>query len=403
MSAQPEAAAATADPPADLPAVTRPPARPAGGHLAAVDVVRFLTIAGVILVHSTSFANATTSVAANGVLEVFHITRSVFLMLSAFVLSYSFSRRPLPSRAFWRRRYPLIAIPYVVWSAIYFLTDGGVHASLPVVGTFFQDLLDGGAKFHLYFLLLTFQLYLIFPALMAAFRRWPRALIPTLWASLAFQLLFTAGVHYGWRPPILGVWLAHPGSWLPSYTMYVVGGVAAARHFDGLTAWIRGHYRILAAGFAAAVGLSVASYLLDQSFLGYAPIRAAEVFQPANVLEAVAATAAEFALGLWVADRASARRLAFLERASDVSFGLYLAHPLLLGAVLDVAGWVGLSAAMSGWPSGGVEAAIAFGLVPFLYSVTFVGVDIIRRTRYSLPLTGRRGPRPRPTPAPAPA
>lgn len=388
--------------PADLPSVTRPPAAPAGGHLAAVDVVRLLTIAGVILVHSTSFTNSTTSVAANAVLELTHITRSVFLMLSAFVLTYSFNRRPLAPRPFWRRRYPLVVVPYVAWSTIYFLTDGSLHPTLAVVGGYLHDLLDGGAKFHLYFLLLTMQLYLIFPALMWIVRRYPRVLRIALWASVAFELLFTAGVHYGLRPPVLGVWLAHPGSWLPSYTMYVIGGIAAATYFDQTTAWIRAHNRLIAAGLVATVGLALASYLLDMSFLGYAPIKASEVFQPADVLEAVAATAAQFAAGLWIADRATSGRLAFLERASDVSFGLFLAHPLLLGAVVDAAGWIGITAALASWPSGVVETLIAVGLVPFLYSVTFVAVDRARRTRYSLLLTGRRGPRPAPTPAPAP-
>ncbi len=391
------------NPPADLPSATRPPARPAGGHLAAVDVVRFLTIAGVVLVHTTTFANSTTSLAANGVLEVAHVTRSVFLMLSAFVLTYSFSRRPLGRRAFWRRRYPLILAPYLAWSAIYFVTGGGVHASLPVLETFLHDLLDAGAKFHLYFLLLTMQLYLVFPALMAALRRWPRALLPTLGASFGFEMLFTAAVHYGWRPPVLGVWFSHPDKWLPSYALYVVGGIAAARYFDAVTAWIRAHYRLLGVAFVASLAVSVASYLLDMSFLGYAPIKASEVFQPANVLEAVAATAAQFGLGLWVAERASTSRLAFLERASDVSFGLYLAHPLLLGVVLDAADWLGLPGRLNSWPSGVIELLIAVAMVPFLYSATFVAVDRVRRTRLSLWLTGRRGPRPAPAPTPAPA
>ena len=391
------------NPPADLPSVTRAPAPPAGGHLSAVDVVRFLTIAGVILVHTTTFANSTTSLAANAVLSVFHVTRSVFLMLSAFVLTYSFERRPLRLQAFWRRRYPLILAPYLAWSAIYFLADGQVHASLPVLERFLRDLTNGDAKFHLYFLLLTMQLYLVFPALMAAVRRWPRVLVPAVVGGFAFQMLFTGAVHYGWRPPLLSVWFTHPDEFLPSYALYVVGGIAAARHFDPVTAWIRSHYRLLAVGFVATVALSIGSFLLDMSFLGYAPVKASEVFQPANVLEAVAVTAAEFGLGLWFAGRTSRSRLAFLERASDVSFGLYLAHPLLLGALLDVAGWAGVTTALSSWPSGVVELLIAVGMVPFLYSVTFIGVDRIRRTPISLWLTGRRGPRPVPTPAPAPA
>jgi peptidoglycan/LPS O-acetylase OafA/YrhL len=386
--------ASTAAP--DLPSVTRPGAPPAGGHLAAVDVIRFLTIGGVIAVHSTSLANAKSSVAANAVLQVLHVTRSVFLMLSAFVLTLSASRRPLAHRAFWRRRYPLVVFPYVVWSAIYFVTGGSTQP-----WGFVVDLFDGGAHFHLYFLLLTMQLYLVFPALMAGLRRWPRSVIPAVWASLAFQLLFTAAAHYDFRPPLIGIWFSHPGSWLPSYTFYIIGGIAAACYFEQVTGWVRAHTRLVAVACAGTVAVSLAAYLAEVYLAGRAPIVAAAVFQPADVLEAVTVTAVELAVGLWVAERASARRLAWLERSSDVSFGVFLAHPLLVAGALDLASAAGLT--LAGWPSGLIEALIVVGLAPFAYAVTFVAVDWIRRTRLSLAFTGRRGPRPVPTPAPAPS
>ncbi|MGC8512609.1 MAG: acyltransferase [Acidimicrobiales bacterium] len=362
----------------------------ARGHLAAIDVVRFLTIGGVILVHSTSFANSDSSLVANGVLQLAHVTRSVFLMLSGFVLTYSYLRRPLGRRAFWWRRYPLILVPYVTWSAIYFVADGEVHPTWSSLGNFVVDLSDAHAHFHLYFLLLTMQLYLVFPALMAALRRWPKALTPALVVTGVVQLAFTGAAEYGWRPPVLGMWFEHPSSWLFSYSFYVVGGVAAAAHFDAVSAWVRSHYRLAGLSMAGAAIVGLGVYAFNIEVLGYAPIKASAVFQPANVIEVVAATLSQFALGMWLAERASAARLAWLERSSDVSFGVYLAHPLLLSAVLDVAVSSGLSSFLSGVPSPLVEVMIAFGMVPFLYAVTFVFILLGRRSRLSLALTGRR-------------
>lgn len=370
--------------------VSKTPAeRAGGGHLAAVDVVRFLTIGGVILVHSTSFANSDSSLVANGVLQLAHVTRSVFLMLSGFVLTYSYLRRPLGRRAFWLRRYPLIVVPYAAWSAIYFVADGELHPTWSSLGAFVVDLGDAHAHFHLYFLLLTMQLYLIFPALMAALRRWPKALTPALVVTGVVQLAFTGAAEYGWRPPVLSLWFDHPSSWLFSYSFYVVGGVAAAAHFDAVSAWVKTHYRFagLAMAVAAVVGLGV--YVFNAEVLGYAPIKASAVFQPANVIEVVAATLSQFALGMWLTDKASVARLARLEKSADVSFGVYLAHPLLLSAVLDVAVASGLSSFLSGVPSPLMEVMIAVGLVPFLYAVTFAGITVARGTRLSLALTGR--------------
>jgi hypothetical protein len=139
---------------------------------------------------------------------------------------------------------------------------------------------------------------------------------------------------------------------------------------------------------AGAIGLG--AYAFNIEVLGYSAIKASAVFQPANVIEVVAATLSQFALGMWLTERASARRLARLERSSDVSFGVYLAHPLLLAALLDMAASSGLSGLLSSVPGTVMEILIALGLVPFLYGVTFVGIALARRSRASLALTGRR-------------
>jgi surface polysaccharide O-acyltransferase-like enzyme len=372
------------------------------GHLHAVDVVRFLTVGGVIVVHATSLTAPAGSDAAGGVLVVLHVTREVFLLLSAFVLAYSARSRPLAPSAFWRRRYPLVVVPYVVWSVIYLLTGGDLGSPIHVIGRLAVDLLDGGAHFHLYFLLLTFQLYLVFPALRSVLVRHPRSHALVLAASAAFELGFTAAVHYGWRPPVLGVWFAHPGSWLASYELYVVAGVIAALHFEAVTAWVRAHTALIVAAFTASVALAVASYVTDLDALAYAPMHAGGVFQPVVVVEAVTATLAQFAVGLRVADHLSARRARQLEHTSDVSFGVYLAHPLLISAILDVASSLGVSAAVGGLPSGLVEAMVVVGLMPFVYAVTLLAVSGLRRTGASLALTGRRA-RPRAALVTAPA
>lgn len=361
-----------------------------GGHLAAVDVVRFLTVAGVILVHATALVISYGSVAAGAVYQLAHVTRSVFLLLSAFVLTYSARRRPRGPVAFWRRRFPLVVVPYATWSLIYVLTDGDLRSPSHVVGKFLQDLLTGGAHFHLYFLLLTMQLYAIFPAVEFVLAHRPRVLRPALLAALVLDLLVCGVLHYGSAPSFARVWLDHANTWLLTYPAFVVAGIAAGLRFSEVTAWILGHYRLVAGAWLASVALALASYLLDMSRLGYPPLKASEVFQPIVVVEALTATAAQYALGLWVTQRLSSRRLRGLERSSDVSFGVYLAHPLLIGGILDVAVASGLWRRLSGLPSGAGEALVAFALVPFVYAVTFVLVTLARRTPLSLALTGRR-------------
>lgn len=363
------------------------------GHLAAIDVVRFLTIGGMILVHCSSLADPD-SLAADGVMAVTHVTRSVFLIVSAFVLTLSWMRRPTDARRFWHRRFPLVAAPYVAWTLIYFVTTRQPGSPVEVAGRFVADLFDGGAHFHLYFLLLTFQLYLVFPALMAAVRRWPTAVRSSLVVTGALEIGLSASIHYGWRPPLLDVWFTHPASWLPSYAFYVVAGIAAALHLEALADWTRRHYRLIAVMCAGSIALTVASFITGITVLGYDGVRASEVFQPAVALEAATVAAGQFALGLWWCERATATALRRLERSSDTSFGVYLAHPLLLAGILSLAGTTGLSRALSTWPTGVIEALVALGLVPFLYWITALGIGLARRTPVSLWLTGRPAGRP---------
>jgi peptidoglycan/LPS O-acetylase OafA/YrhL len=377
-----------------LSAATVPTQTAAGrGHLYAVDVVRFLTVAGVIAVHSTSLTVGSTTrgdVAAGVLLTVAHVTRSVFLFLTAFVLGYRYRGEVVNKRSFWRRRYWLVAVPYAVWSLVYCLADGHLTSPQAVLGRYVRDLLTGGARFHLYFLLITFQLYAVFPWVLA----WIKRVNPwrLLAGSIALQLLFTAGTHY-WAdaPGVLGLVLHHPGSWLYSYQLYVIAGVLAALHMDAVTAWVRAHGWLIVGFTAASVTVGLASYGLDLRVLGMSPVKAGEVFQPAVVLEGLAAIAAQYALGLKVDQFAGARLRWRLNTSSDVSFGVYLAHPLLLQGLLAATAAIGLDRAMSGLSPALQLVLVVAVVVPGVYAVTGAGMVLARRTRLSLALAGRKG------------
>ncbi|MHB1534057.1 MAG: acyltransferase family protein [Acidimicrobiales bacterium] len=359
-------------------------------HLYAVDVFRFVVVGGVIAVHATSLIEPVGSVAANAVLVAFHVTREVFLGLSALVLTYSVRARVPRARAFWRRRIPLVLAPYVAWSAIYLVAAGDFGGVGAVAARFGLDLLSGAAKFHLYFLLVMLQLYLVFPPVLGWLLRHRRHHLHIFCTSLAFQLAFTALAHYRLRPwGPLDVWLAHPGSWLPSYQLWVVSGVLAALHLDQLTAWIVAHRRSIGLIAAGAFAAGWVWFGLDLALAGMSPLQASEVWQPAVVIESLAAAAGLYALGTWVAARVTGRGRGRLETSSDLSFGVYLAHPLVLqGAILAVGG-LGISPWLGRLPAPLAAAGVLVIVVPAIYAATATGVGILRRTRVSVLLTGR--------------
>lgn len=384
----------TAAAPSHHPVQTAPPdhaSSPAGAprrHLHDVDVVRFTTVLGVLCVHATSLMLSDTEL-SGAALSVMHATREVFLFLSAFVLAYS-SRPPVVTRRFWRRRVPLVLAPYVVWSAIYVLADGDLTSPLSVLARFSRDLLSGAAHFHLYFLLLTLQLYLIFPWLRAWLGR-RRHHGRVLAAALIWQLAFTSAIYFHLPvPPPLSAWFAHPGTWLPSYVLYVVAGVLAALHFDEVRSWVERSSRRILGGAVVVLAVVLTLYEVDVHVLHEGYLHAGGVFSPGVVLGSCAAILAQFALGLAVARRARPRLLATLETSSDVSFGVYLAHPLLymllLNNLLSAAGTAGLRSL----PSAAGLAIVVLVVAPATYLLTAVAVWAVRRTPLSLALTGRR-------------
>ncbi|MGH7751132.1 MAG: acyltransferase family protein, partial [Candidatus Dormibacteria bacterium] len=302
----------------------------------------------VVAVHITSLTVGTTArgaVTAGAFLSVLHVTREVFVFLTAFVLAYRHREVGIVPVPFWRRRYPLVLVPYAAWTLIYVLADGRLDSLATAGRTLLVDLATGQARFHLYFLLLTFQMYAVLPWVL----RWVRSAPPRrlLAVSAAAELAFCAGTHY-WTsaPGVVGTVLRHSGSWLWSYQLYFLAGVVAAVHLEAATGWVRSHGRLIAAAALVALAIGLGGYYLDLHVAGMTPLRASEVLQPTVVVESIAAIAAQYAAGLWVTDRIASRSRARLLAVSDASFGVYLAHPLLLQGLVDLAVVIGLAGAL---------------------------------------------------------
>jgi peptidoglycan/LPS O-acetylase OafA/YrhL len=171
------------------------------GHLDQVDLLRLLTFSAVIAVHSIDFTQTGASRVAAGTLMVLQFGRAVFFGLTGFVLVYSTRDRTVAVRPFWRRRFPYVLVPYIVWTVVYYVF-GELTAPSPQLswGALGGHLLGGDAQYHLYFLLVTMQLYLVFPWLV----RFVRATAARAWWVLAVvaavDLAWLAELQYGSAP-----------------------------------------------------------------------------------------------------------------------------------------------------------------------------------------------------------
>jgi len=361
--------------------MTRPDSELTEGHLWQIDIVRLLAFGAVIAVHSVAFTQQPSNQVAAGALMVLQYGREVFFALTGFVLVHTAQQRTATARSFWQRRLPAVAVPYLAWTAIYYLYSvigpAHLHPSWSGLGA---DVLNGGAFYHLYFLLVTMQLYVVFGWLLAFVRRTRRHAWPILAAVGAVNLAWLAALQYVAAPSgTVGFLWHHAYQLLPTYTIYVLAGCYAALHLAKLQSFVRRYRRSLTAGALAAMALAVGGYVAQLG--GRAPRDAAAVLQPAMLLSSAGAAVLLYLAGSrWAA---GARRHAPTVRvASDISFGVYLAHPLFLALLTDHG--LGNSGQLIPTP-----LATVVGFVVPLAAAAGVAL-VARRSPASLMLVGRR-------------
>jgi peptidoglycan/LPS O-acetylase OafA/YrhL len=369
-----------------IPAAVAEPTPPAPrARLRELDAVRLLTFASVVLVHTITVTVPGGDVPMYGLVILLHFTRQVFFALTVFVLLLGQLRRPTPMRRFWPKRFLLVGVPYVVWSAVYcLLMDAGHPPSRwpQDLAAFGLDLLTGSAWYHLYFLLVTMQVYLLVPLIAWVVRRTRGRHAVVLVAAFAVQAGLAALQQY---EPFgsLGWYATGSKRFFWTYLFMIMAGAIAAHHAPAFLAWVRGHRRLIAALAAVGAATTLAVYAL-QLALGQTPGEASKPLQPIVLVWSVIVALGFVAAGGMWADRhpPGSRSARVLDRLSDRSFGIFLVHPLLIWELLHLGhGWLPDLIPPSGLLTLVVVLITAIG--------SYLIADLVRRTPLSLPLAGR--------------
>jgi peptidoglycan/LPS O-acetylase OafA/YrhL len=369
-------------------------------HIHEIDIIRILTFASVIGVHTISHTTAGDDVGLHVLLALLHFTREPFFWITGFVLMWSYFHKPVPMRKFWPRRFLLVGVPYLVWSFVYqLLYDYPRTHHDPSVGGFLLDFvhsaLTGTAWYHLYFLLVTMQVYLLVPViawLVAKTRG--RGHYVLLGAAAVLQLGLMSWYHY-W-PEFLHGFVAYDKQYFFSYSFFIVAGAVCADHGEGFLGWIsrnRGRVGLITLA-CAVVYLGVFAI---QVAAGASLYSAGSPVQPAMVVWGVGVGLGFTAIGsLWSDRRREGSLLArSVDTATDRSFGIFLSHPLILWTLL----WVG-----DGWFAHTVPdpwRSLAAYLIVVLGAIGLT--ELLRRSPASLWFSGRPRRRRRRAEAPAAA
>jgi membrane-bound acyltransferase YfiQ involved in biofilm formation len=219
-----------------------------------------------------------------------------------------------------RSRLVGVALPYVIWSAVFLTIDAAMGVWHPPL-TYLRKIILGDAISGFYYVPLLCQFYLISPVLV----RWARSHPKRLLAITGAWQLLMVGLPYLW-----GLWgdaveaqrALRAWDWtFPRWTFYfalgIVGGFAGKR----FTAWLTRYRRQL---LAAAIALGVLA-VAESQFLfratgewdwAYAPLKlSSALYAPTTVLAFLSFSV-----------RPSSTSWRLLDHLGAFSFGIFLVH-----------------------------------------------------------------------------
>lgn len=358
-------------------------------YLRQFDVYR-LAFIGVVAQHCVLWPVTGGAKIGWGLVMILHATRETFFFLSAFVALYAQATRPRSIGRLWYRRLSQVVVPYLIWTAIYFVYTMIVSPQPfgPAMNTLWGDLWYG--YYQLYFAVVLIQFYVLLPLLLWLVRISRRYHWWVLGVSAVLQLAMMTLSHYFTRSTGLFGHIRHydldltQSRMVVGYQLYIVAGLLAADHVDDVQRFVARHHRRILAG-CGIVGLLTVGYYIVGLALHQTPGHASDLYQPVAVVWFSAAIVALYTLGWIWARRAATRPATRLDRAitwgSDVSGGYYFSHVLVLQLIFSGLVAAGMTVDDPWW---------VVGLVLFVGTVgcTALLVTIVQRTPLRFILTG---------------
>lgn len=138
----------------------------------AFDIIRTIAAYAVIIVHVTAIAYTLYTKESPHLFvisimnRIFKFTTPVFIFLGGLMVHVKYKNRPFKILPFYKDRFMRIIMPYLFFSVFYYLTHMIVYRWPFNSVDLLKQLILGTAKYHLYFIIIITQLYLVTPFLL---------------------------------------------------------------------------------------------------------------------------------------------------------------------------------------------------------------------------------------------
>jgi peptidoglycan/LPS O-acetylase OafA/YrhL len=293
-----------------------------------MDIIRAFAIIAVVIIHCTANASllpvgTVTQALFFTINRLSHFTVPVFIWISGVVLFYNYYDHwnKQAALAFTYKRIKRLLMPYLLWSLFYYFYNQFMfHGKIGFDGlSVLKLLLSGNASYHLYYIVIIVQFYLLCPILMSLMTNYRFIRINLIPLAFLFQAAVYSYSH--WVQPI-----PYYSSLFPGYSVMFAFGAWSGIYYQSLIKWLDAHRSWIIAFFGIAGICYTAMYVLDQ----YGMASFENTWYELVLLLFCAAAGPSFLQIGKVMLAQSPQVSTILLSLGAASFGIYLAHPAIL-------------------------------------------------------------------------
>ncbi|KGR78421.1 acyltransferase [Ureibacillus sinduriensis] len=298
-----------------------------------ITIVRAIAILGVLLVHSTSFITVELPTASrsyafyNFLNTFFKYGTPTFIFLSSFVLFYNYTNREITKKMlfnFYKKRFVFVVIPYLIFSIIYFALTVHLYYDyglLEAMIIFTKKVLTGKAYTHLYFVFISIQFYLIFPLVLFLVQKYKWVSRYSLLIGLVIQWTFVLLNHFYFN-------ITFKGSISLSYMSYYFLGIYLGVYLEQFKTFLNTNKRYILSALWLVSGFYYvyAMYLTREGLATYDSMVYELLWNAFTYFAAIF----YFGFAFIIYEKINSKIREVLLYLGDISFGVYLIHPLFL-------------------------------------------------------------------------
>lgn len=240
----------------------------------------------------------------------------IFAVISGFLLFFQVRNKGFQMGKYLKSRFAKVIIPFILWSVAYrymlYIYNGqGIGNPLEEISGFLQ----GKAFYHLYFISIVVQFYLVFPLLQKLFRTQTTILI---FLFVSFLISYNL---YGLQPPFdgpVGEFIASK-AFMPIWIFYFAFGAFLAYYWEGIR-----NYALKRPMMMSLLALAVAAgAIIEYNMKGYISNRGLSMLANIPLLSIAI-------IGMYpLLSKLSVIRQP-LVLIGKYSMGIYLIHPMVL-------------------------------------------------------------------------